>query len=97
MTTLAVLWPTPGRASNSSKVRGTWPPWQFDQQFGKVAEIALAFCGASPQERMIAWISGNRQPRHLFGVSAAANRAGVTWLTRLSVHWADRSDGDQSV
>ena len=50
--------------------------------------IARAFCGDSPQGRMMAWICSTGTAAMACGVSARANRAGVTWLTRSSVHWA---------
>ena len=59
--------------------------------------MALAFCGASPQGRMIGWIPATGTAAMASGVSARAKSPGVTSLTRLSVHWAERTTATRSV
>ena len=96
MTTDAVLWPTPGIASSSAKVRGTAPPWR-SMISSERRRIALAFCGDSPHGRMMAWIFATGTCRMSAGLSAIAQSCGVTRLTRLSVHWAESNTATSSV
>ena len=51
--------------------------------------MAFDFPGASPHERIYDRISARDSAAIAAGVAARANSAGVTWLTRASVHWAD--------
>ncbi len=90
ITTLAVLCPTPGSSSNSSNVRGTCPPC-FSINSRESSWIALAFRGASPQGRTMALISSTVRAAIAAGLSAILKSAGVTRLTRLSVHCAESS------
>ena len=96
MTTLAVLWPTPGNSSRPSKVSGTSPRC-LSTMIRESSEIARAFCGESPQGRMIRWMSATGTRIIAAGVSARAKSAGVVWFTRLSVHRAERTTATRSV
>ena len=96
MTTEAVLWPTPGRASRAVKSAGTSPPC-FSTRMELSFEMAADFVGESPQGRMMAKISSTGMWRIFSAVSARAKRAGVTWLTRRSVHCAERSTATSKV
>ena len=96
MTTEAVLCPTPGNASSSSNVRGTWPPWRSTSRRDS-SRIAAALRGASPHGRTIASICATGSAAIAAGVAAAAKSAGVTWLTRLSVHCAESTTATSSV
>jgi hypothetical protein len=51
----------------------------------------LALVGASPTSRMMARIRSGSSAAILTGVSAILNKAGVTWLTFLSVVCADNA------
>ena len=96
ITTLAVLWPTPGRVSRAARSAGTTPPNSVQSRCARLTR-ALAFCGARPHERMqsCTWATGSAAIAA--GVRAKANRPGVTWLTRASVHCADSSTAHSSV
>jgi hypothetical protein len=83
MTTLAVLWPTPARPSRKSQSGYTSPPSSMIW-FAAVHRF-LAFDGASPISLMICKIASGPRTDIFSGVSATANRAGVTSLTFLSV------------
>ncbi len=96
MTTLAVLWPTPGSDSSSSKLAGTWPPWRL-AMISDRARMFLALAGASPHGRMTDSISRGDSRAMASGVRARANRSGATWFTRTSVHWADSTTAINSV
>jgi len=88
ITTLAVLWPTPGSVSRSARSAGTRPACSSSRRCAS-AERARAFWGASPQLRIRRWISATGRRASASGVGAAAKSAGVTWFTRASVHWAE--------
>ena len=88
MTTLAVLWPTPGSASSSTKLAGTRPSCRSISAIDS-PEIAFDFAAASPHGRTSSAISGIARRAIAAGVRARANRTGATRLTRASVHWAD--------
>ena len=96
ITTLAVLCPTPGSASNSANVRGTCPPC-CATKIRDSSRIACAFRGASPHGRTIASISATVRRAIAAGLSASLNNAGVTRLTRLSVHCAESSTAMSNV
>jgi hypothetical protein len=96
MTTLAVLWPTPGRRSRASRSAGTRPPCSTTSCRDR-PEIAFAFCGASPHERIAEWISSTGNRAMASGVRAFAKSPGVTLLTRSSVHCAESSTATSSV
>ena len=59
--------------------------------------MARAFCGDSPQGRIIARISSTGTRIIAAGVSARAKSPGVTVFTRRSVHWADNSTASSRV
>lgn len=88
-TTEAVLWPTPGRASSSSSVLGTFPLWWAIRSL-ESCTIAFAFVGPSPHVLMMCSTFFGVSCAIFCGVSASAKRAGVTRLTRASVHCAER-------
>ena len=96
ITTLAVLWPTPGKASSASKSPGTTPPWR-STRIRDSSRMFRALAGASPHDLMIAWMSRAASRAMASGVRARAKRRGVTWFTRTSVHWADRTTARSSV
>jgi hypothetical protein len=77
ITTLADLCPTPGRASNSSKVSGTAPPCLSTRTRDSPA-IALDFWGARPQGRMISQISSAPSFVIFSGDLARAKSLGAT-------------------
>ena len=68
-----------------------------DQYLRAVSRSFLAFCGESPQGRMISRIFSTGSFAIFCGVSARAKRAGVTSFTFLSVHWAERTTETSSV
>lgn len=88
-TTEAVLCPTPGRASRSCKVLGTWELC-CETRILERLEMAEALRLERPQGLMIFCMTSMGRVAMDWGVSARAKRWGVTWLTRLSVHWAER-------
>ena len=96
ITTLAVLCPTPGSVSRSAGSAGTRPPCSSSKRFESAAR-ARAFWGASPQLRIRPSIVGAGRRAIASGVAAAAKSAGVTWLTRASVHWAESTTETSSV
>ena len=59
--------------------------------------MAAALRGDRPQGRMMAWMSSTATRIMSRGLSASANNAGVTWLTRTSVHWAESSTATSRV
>ena len=96
MTTEAVLWPTPGSSSSSSKVRGTSPACFVMISFARPTS-ALDFCGASPS-CLIRFRTFSTGSAAIFaGVPATANKAGVTSLTFLSVHCAESTTATSKV
>ncbi len=96
ITTLAVLWPTPGNSSSSANVLGTSPPWRSINSRDS-SRIACAFLGARPHGRTIASISATVRRAIATGLSASLNSAGVTTFTRLSVHCAESSTAMSNV
>ncbi len=96
ITTLAVLWPTPGSASSAAKSAGTSPPCSRTSCPARPFRLR-AFWGASPQVRMRFWISATGRGAIASGVAARANSAGVTRFTRSSVHWADSTTATSRV
>ena len=97
MTTLAVLWPTPGSSSSAARSRGTSPPCAATSTLA----IACRFFALLPREPARA---DERQDLRAPSSSPsrarrvrAANSAGVTRLTRASVHCADRIDRDEQL
>ena len=96
ITTLAVLWPTPGRRSSASMSRGTFPPCSATSVSASFLTF-FAFVGASPQARMHARISSTLSLAIRCGVDARSKSAGVTLFTCASVVCADRSTATRSV
>jgi hypothetical protein len=96
ITTPAVLWPTPGSVSSISRSAGTRPPCSATRRLAR-AERFLAFCGASPQLRISRSIVATGRRASASGVGARAKSAGVTWLTRTSVHCAESTTETSSV
>jgi len=96
ITTLAVLCPTPGSASSSSKLLGTRPPCS-STSCCESAWMFFDFAGDSPQGRMMLRISGTRSFAIAAGWSARANSFGVTRFTRSSVHCAESTTAISSV
>ncbi len=95
-TTPAVLCPTPGSASSSSKLRGTSPPWRSSNSFDR-PWIAFDLAGDRPQGLMISRISSGVSSTICSGVRARRNNSGVIWLTLTSVHCADSNTAINSV
>src|SRR5690349_18519534 len=96
ITTLAVLCPTPGRASRSSNVRGTRPPWRSTRSSDSPWS-AFDFAGDSPQGLITSRMAGAPSFAISAGVLARANSFGVVKLTRLSVHCAESRTATSSV
>ena len=88
MTTLAVLRPTPGSASSSSRVEGTSPPY-FSTSARAAPTILLAFMRKKPVDLIKFSTSGSAAFANACGVGYAANRNGVVKLTRTSVVCAE--------
>ena len=96
ITTEAVLWPTPGRASNAPKSAGTTPPCRSSTRRDKL-DKARAFCGANPNGRMIPRMTSTGSAASDPGSGASAKRRGVTWLTLASVHCAESTTATSKV
>jgi len=96
LTTLAVLWPTPGSVSSVARSRGTRSPCSSTSA-RESAAMFLALVGARPQLRIKRWISPGFSFAIAAGVEARAKSAGVTWLTRASVHCADSTTATSKV
>ena len=96
MTTPAVLCPTPGNDSRSLRFCGTSPLNSVSSLWASLS-IFLAFVGANPQERICPKMVSTPSLLMSVGLSAAANSAGVTILTRASVHWADSNTAISNV
>src|SRR5436190_4473758 len=88
ITTDAVLCPTAGNASSSSKVCGTSPLY-FSTRIFESPAIPLDFIGDRPQGLMISRISSAEYFIISCGLFASLNNVGVVLLTRSSVHWAE--------
>ncbi len=88
ITTEAVLCPTPGSDSNSSKVCGTRLS-KRSTRIWDIARMCLDLAGDKPQGFMIARISATDNRAIFWGVSALAKSAGVTLFTILSVDWPE--------
>ena len=85
---LAVLRPTPGSATSSSMVPGTFPPC-WDRSIWAHSTRSRLLARKNPQEWMYSPTSSTSAWAKASRVGKRAKRAGVTWLTRSSVHWAD--------
>ena len=87
ITTLAVLWPTPGKLSRSLKLSGT-----FELNLSTIIldrlNIFKDFWGASTQDLIIISIYNEDIFKIFAGVLAFLKSSGVTWFTLSSVHWA---------
>ena len=99
ITTLAVLCPTPGSASSSSKVaRHLRPPWRSTRSCDSAPDVLRLGAAQSPHGRMMRSISGDRErapsPR---ASRARAKSGGVTSLTRTSVHCAESTTATRRV
>ena len=95
ITTLAVLCPTPASDSRKSQSGTSSPP--ASMIWLAAVHRLRAFVGARPTSRMCARIRSGPSAAIRSGVSASANSAGVTWLTFLSVVWADRATATSRV
>src|SRR5690554_199486 len=96
ITTEAVLWPTPGSSSKSLKLSGTLPLCFVVNIFDNPL-IAFDLLGESPHGRIISLISSTSFSCISQGLSASSKKAGVTWFTLLSVHWADNNTATSKV
>ena len=96
ITTEAVLCPTPGNSSSSSKVRGTTPPCLAMSILPRPTS-ALDFWGARPSWRISVSTRASVILAILAGVPASAKSAGVISLTFLSVHCAESTTATRSV
>ena len=97
ITTLAVLWPTPGSVLERGEVARHLAAVLGDERRVLIAARFFALLGARPQR------ADERQDlraRVSFAIAAAsgarANSAGVTRLTRASVHCADSTTATSS-
>jgi hypothetical protein len=88
-TTLAVFRPTPGRARSSSIVSGTRPACRSTSAAAMARRLAVLF-RKNPVERIRSSTSPCEAPARVRGSGKRAKSAGVTRLTRTSVHWAER-------
>ena len=88
-TTLAVLRATPGSRVSAASVRGSSPPCSSTSAVA-VAFRFLAFCRKKPVDRTISSSSGSSARDMAMASGKRAKSAGVTRLTRSSVHCADR-------
>ena len=70
-------------------VRGTSPPCLSTRPRAKPVMLR-AFARKKPVERMISSTSARGAAASLGASPYLSKRRGVTWLTRSSVHWADR-------
>ena len=87
-TTLAVLRPTPGRASSAPRSSGTSPSCASTRM--RAAAITfLALVRYSPIERIASVSPSSPSASILAGVSTEANSGRVARLTPLSVAWAE--------
>ena len=86
---LAVLRPTPGSLSSSSMVSGTLPPYS-STSMRAAATMSRALARKKPVERIYSSTSVTSASARDSRVGKRAKRAGVTMLTRSSVHWAAR-------
>ena len=80
-TTLAVLRPTPGRASRSSIRAGTFPSWR-SVSAAAIPSSDRALERKKPVGRIWGSNSAGVARVRAAGVGYRVNRAGVTWLTR---------------
>ena len=96
ITTPAVLWPTPGRASRASQSCGT-SLLCSSTSMRESCSMCLLLAGDSPQGRIISRIASRPRAAMSPGLSARAKSAGVTWFTFLSVHCADNSTATNKV
>lgn len=88
LTTLPVLRPTPGRVVRLSRSVGTLPPWRSSSAAASPMRLR-AFERKKPVEWMsVSSSSGSARARSK-GEGYRRNRAGVTILTRASVHCAE--------
>src|ERR1039457_1621958 len=88
-TTLAVLRAAPGMVMSSARVWGTWPlnsettlraaPWMDFALLWKKPVVRIIFSSSARGAVDIAWGGGK-----------SLNNSGVSMLTRMSVHWAER-------
>ena len=88
-TTLAVFRPTPGSLRMVSTLRGISPPWSRTRPAAKPMML-LVLARKNPVERMMVSTSAGAASARLGAVGKRAKSKGVTWLTRSSVHWAER-------
>ena len=87
-TTFAVLRPTPGSASSSSRVRGTSPPWRSTSSRAIAATFA-ALALYRPMVLMYGFRPSSPSAAMAAGVFTTGNRRRVALLTPTSVACAD--------
>ncbi len=95
-TTLAVLRPTPGRDSRSSRRRGTSPPC-FSTSVRAMRMMFFDLVLNRPMVRMESRSRGSPSFSIFSGVSATANRRRVALLTPTSVACADSTTATSRV
>ncbi len=88
-TTFAVLRPIPESVTSVSRSRGTSPPNRVAIALATVFS-ALVFCRKNPVDWTSRSISAAGAAASAAGVGKRAKSAGVTMLTRSSVHCAER-------
>ena len=87
MMRLALLRPTPGRASSSSKVVGTWQSY-LSRSTRIQAEMSRALEWPRPQGLTMASMSSGSAAARAATPGYLAKSSSTTTLTRASVHWA---------
>jgi len=87
--TFAVFLPTPGKVINSSIVCGTCSPKRSVTALLEAMRCFALFL-KKPVERMSCSTSRRSAAASSAGLRYRRKSEGVTWLTRWSVHWAER-------
>ena len=94
-TTLAVLRPTPGRASSAARSCGTSPPWR-SSSWRDSATMFLALLRNRPMVLMCSATPSSPRVIIASGVGAAANSLRVARFTLLSVACAESTTATSS-
>ena len=89
MIRLALLRPTPGRASSLSKSSGTFPPYS-SRSILMQALMSLALLFPSPQGWTISSMASAGASARAFTSGNFSYNFSTTTFTRASVHWAAR-------
>ena len=76
-------------------VPGTFPPYSWSSIWAH-STMSLLLARKKPQEWTYSPTSSMSAWAKLSRVGKRAKRAGVTWFTRSSVHWADSRTANKS-